>query len=144
LIARFGERAALTVEYVGLAAVFAAYAGVYFLDWGVWLALVLYVADHLLFAMAFAQKTYFQKIADPRDHAPTAAVAFTINHIAAVALPAPLGLLWLHQPGYVYALASGMALISLLLALMVPRWPEPGRESVFSGLLARPAAQPAE
>ena len=144
MIARFGERVALVIEYAGLALVFGAYAGVYFLDWGVWLALVLYVADHLLFAMAFAQKTYFQKIADPRDHAPTAAVAFTINHIAAVALPAPLGLLWLYQPGAVYALASGMALVSLVLALMVPRWPEPGRETVFSGLFQRPAAQPAE
>ena len=29
-------------------------------------------------------KTYFQKIADPQDIAATAAVAFTINHIAAV------------------------------------------------------------
>ena len=143
-IGRYGERWALVVEYVGLAAVFGAYAGVYFFEWGVWLALFLYVADHLLFAMAFAQKTYFQKIADPGDHAPTAAVAFTINHIAAVALPAPLGLLWLSQPGAVYGLAAGMALISLLLALMVPRWPEPGRESVFAGLFRRPAPAPAE
>ena len=136
-IGRFGERRALIVEYVGLALVFGAYAGVYFLNWGVWLALLLYVGDHLLFSLAFAQKTYFQKIADPTDHAPTAAVAFTINHVAAVGLPAPLGLLWLTEPGAVYALASGMALISLLLALMVPRWPEPGRETVFSGLLDR-------
>jgi predicted MFS family arabinose efflux permease len=141
LIAQRGERVALCVEYVGLALVFAAYAGVYFLGWGVTLALGLYVLDHLLFAMAFAQKTYFQKIADPADHASTAAVAFTINHIAAVALPAPLGLMWLWQPGAVYALAAGMALVSLTLATMVPRWPEPGRETVFvaRGPLAAPA-----
>ena len=132
MIARFGERAALCVEYVGLTLVFAAYAGVYFLDWGVTVALGLYVLDHLLFAMAFAQKTYFQKIADPADHASTAAVAFTINHIAAVALPAPLGLLWIYEPGLVYALASGMAMVSLTLATMAPRWPEPGRETIWS------------
>ncbi len=142
LIMRFGERRALIIEYIGLAGVFAAYAGVYFLDWGVMLALGLYVADHLLFAMAFAQKTYFQKIADPRDHAPTAAVAFTINHIAAVALPIPLGLLWLYQPGAVYALASSMALVSLGLALMVPRHPDAGRETVFAQV--GPAPAPAE
>ena len=55
---------------------------------GAALAAALYVIDHLFFALAFAQKTYFQKIADPADIAPTAAVAFTINHIAAVFLPA--------------------------------------------------------
>jgi len=142
MIARFGERLALCVEYVGLALVFSAYAGVYFLGWGVTLALALYVVDHVLFAMAFAQKTYFQKIADPADHKATAAVAFTINHIAAVALPAPLGLLWLWQPGLVYALAAGMALASLALATLVPRWPEPGRETVLARPL--PAAAPAE
>ena len=147
LIGRHGERLAMIVEYVGLVVVFGAYAGVYFLDWGVWVAMLLYVFDHLLFAMAFAQKTYFQKIADPRDHAPTAAVAFTINHIAAVALPAPLGLLWLAEPGWVYGIASGMAGVSLLLALMVPRRPDAGRETVFSGLWTRlttPRPTPAE
>ena len=41
--------------------------------WGVVLAATLYVLDHLFFALAFALKTYFQKIADPRDIAPTAA-----------------------------------------------------------------------
>lgn len=132
MIARFGERVALCVEYVGLTLVFATYAGVYFFDWGVTVALGLYVLDHLLFAMAFAQKTYFQKIADPADHASTAAVAFTINHIAAVALPAPLGLLWVYEPGMVYALASAMAMVSLTLATMVPRRPEPGRETAWT------------
>lgn len=142
LIARFGERAAITAEHIGLALVFGAYAGVYFLDWPVWLALGLYVLDHMLFAMAFAQRTYFQKIADPGDMAPTAAVAFTINHIAAVALPAPLGLLWLMNPGLVYLFACALATAALTLALMVPRHPEAGRETVFAG--ARPLAAPAE
>jgi hypothetical protein len=47
--------------------------------------------------------------------------------------------LWLHAPGAVFGLATGMALISLTLALMIPRHPEPGRETRFSGLLAAPA-----
>jgi len=131
-IARFGERAAIAVEHLGLALVFGAYAGVYFLDWPLWLALALYVADHMLFAMAFAQRTYFQKIADPADHAPTAAVAFTINHIAAVALPVPLGALWLIEPGFVYLFACALATGALGLAALVPRWPEPGRETAFA------------
>jgi hypothetical protein len=138
-IARFGERAALTLEHAGLVLVFGTYAGVYFFDWSAELALGLYVLDHLLFSLAFAAKTYLQKIADPADHAATAAVAFTINHIAAVALPAPLGLLWLHDPGLVYALACGLALTALTFALLVPRWPEPGRETVLSGRAPLPA-----
>ena len=84
-------------------------------------------------------KTYFQKIADPADIAPTAAVAFSINHIAAVFLPALLGYLWIVSPGGVFALAAGMAGVSLILALMIPRHPEPGRETIFSRGLPAPA-----
>jgi predicted MFS family arabinose efflux permease len=141
LVRTFGERLAMVVEYVGLFTVFALYAGIYFFDWGVWLAMGLYVLDHLLFALAIAQKTYFQKIADPADQAPTAAVSFTINHIAAVTLPAPLGLLWLTSPASVYALAAGLALVSLMLAFMVPRHPQAGRETVLG---ARALPQPGE
>jgi len=132
MVRRYGERLALIVEYVGLFTVFTLYAGIYFFDWGVWLAMGLYVLDHLLFALAIAQKTYFQKIADPADQAPTAAVSFTINHIAAVSLPAPLGLLWLSAPSAVYGLAAALALASLALAFLVPRHPAAGRETVLT------------
>ncbi|MEM7496826.1 MAG: MFS transporter [Pseudomonadota bacterium] len=143
LIQRFGERLALVAEYIGLFIVFTLYAGVYFLDWGLWLAMALYVIDHMLFSLAIAHKTYFQKIADPADQAPTAAVAFTINHIAAVTLPAPLGLLWLASPGTVFALAAALALMSLVLALLVPRHPVAGCETTLSPPAA-PLQQPAE
>jgi hypothetical protein len=103
------------------------------------LAAALYVIDHLFFALAFALKTYFQKIADIPDIAPTAAVAFTINHIAAVFLPALLGYLWVTSPGSVFLLAAGMAIGSLMLALMIPRHPEKGHETVFGGLAVSPA-----
>jgi predicted MFS family arabinose efflux permease len=131
MVRKYGERLAMVVEYIGLFAVFALYAGIYYFHWGVWLAMGLYVLDHLLFALAIAQKTYFQKIADPADQAPTAAVSFTINHIAAVTLPAPLGLLWLSSPGSVYALAAGLALVSLVLAFLVPRHPDAGNETIL-------------
>lgn len=132
LIARFGERNALVFEYTGLVCVFLAYGGIYFMSWGVMLAAALYILDHLFFALAFALKTYFQKIADPKDIAPTAAVAFTINHIAAVFLPAGLGYLWLVSPAGVFALAAGMAFTSLVLAMLIPRHPSPGNETIFS------------
>jgi hypothetical protein len=138
-VGHFGERNALVFEYVGLICVFLAYGGIYWFGWGVMVAAGLYVLDHLFFALAFALKTYFQKIADPGDIAPTAAVAFTINHIAAVFLPASLGYLWIVSPDGVFWLAAGMAATSLCLALMIPRHPGPGHETVFQNRLTAPA-----
>ncbi len=147
MIARFGERLALTLEYAGLVTVFTLYAGIYVFDWPAWAAAALYVVDHLLFAMAFALKTYFQKIAAPGDIAPTAAVAFTINHIAAVFLPAALGYLWLVSPEAVFVLAVGLAACSLGLARLIPRHPDEGRETILAARarpMAPPPATPAE
>ncbi|WP_209834937.1 MFS transporter [Ruegeria sp. HKCCE3926] len=138
-VAKFGEQRTLIFEYTGLAIVFAAYGGIYWFGWGVLLAAILYVIDHVLFALALALKTYFQKIADPADIAPTAAVAFTINHIAAVFLPALLGLLWVVSPGAVFGLAAAMAIVSLLLSLLIPRHPEPGNETILTKYAPAPA-----
>ncbi len=138
-VSMFGERRTLIFEYAGLAVVFAAYGGIYWFGWGVLLAATLYVVDHVLFALALALKTYFQKIADPADIAPTAAVAFTINHIAAVFLPALLGLLWVVSPAAVFGLAAIMALVSLGLSLLIPRNPEPGNETILSKYAVAPA-----
>lgn len=135
----FGERRTLGVEYIGLVIVFLCYGGVYYLGWGVAIAATLYVIDHVFFGLALALKTYFQKIADPGDIAPTAAVAFTINHIAAVFLPVLLGLMWLWSPAAVFFLAAAMAGVSFVLAMMIPRHPEIGNETIFSRLLPAPA-----
>ena len=124
LIGRWGERRALTFEYIGLILVFAGYA---FVD-NAALAVGLYILDHLFFALAIAIETYFQKIADPADFAGSAGVAFTINHVAAVGLPVVLGLLWLVSPAAVFLCGSAMALASLGLARLVPEAPTPGRE----------------
>jgi hypothetical protein len=128
LIARWGERPALLLEYLGLIGVFVAYA---FVESGA-VAATLYVVDHLFFALAIAIKTYFQKIADPRDIASTAAVGFTINHIAAVVIPAVFGLVWLVSPSAVFLAGAGLAAASAVLAAMVPSRPLPGRETTFT------------
>ena len=138
-VGHFGERRALSFEYFGLIIIFLAYGGIYYFGWGVAIAAALYVIDHLFFALAFALKTYFQKIADPQDIAPTAAVAFTINHIAAVFLPALLGYLWVTSPGSVFILAAAMASISLGLSLLIPRHPEPGNETILSRFISAAA-----
>jgi len=124
LIIRFGERAALTLEYMGLVLIFTAYA---FVETA-WIAVILYVADHLFFAMAIAIKSYFQKIADPADMASTAGVSFTINHIAAVVIPVSFGIIWLYSPSVVFLAGAVMAAASLLLSRMVPRNPCEGNE----------------
>lgn len=130
-INKFGERRALLFEYSGLIIIFFAYGGIYWFSWGVIIASFLYILDHIFFALALALKTYFQKIADPADIAPTAAVAFTINHIAAVFLPVLLGFLWLISPSAVFIIASFIALISFFLALLIPRHPCAGNETIF-------------
>ena len=138
-VERWGERRALVFEYAGLVGVFLAYGGIYFFGWGVLIAAGLYILDHLFFMLSLALKTYFQKIADPGDIAPTAAVAFTINHIAAVFLPALLGYLWLATPAGVFVLAAAMAAVSLALALLIPRHPEPGYETILGRAQPAPA-----
>jgi hypothetical protein len=126
-IGRVGERTALTCEYVGLIIVFLSYAFVT----NVYVAGTLYVIDHAFFAMAIAMKTYFQKIADPADIAPTSAVDFTINHIAAVVIPVVFGTIWLFSPALVFIAGASMAAVSLILSRMIPRNPEPGMETVW-------------
>lgn len=132
LISRIGERPMLSLEYAGLIIIFTAYA---FVE-AAWLAAILYVLDHILFAMAIAIRSYFQKIADPADIASTSGVSFTINHIAAVVIPASFGLIWLYSPSIVFLSGAGMAAISFLLARLVPNHPAEGNEIKRQGLFA--------
>jgi predicted MFS family arabinose efflux permease len=127
LIGKIGEQRALIIEYVGLIAIFIGYALVESAN----IAILLYLLDHLFFAMAIAQKTYFQKIADPADIASTAGVSFTINHIAAVVIPVMFGVLWLQSPALVFYIGAVMAVISLILAFNVPRKPRVGNETII-------------
>jgi len=115
LIEKVGEKRTLTFEYIGLIIVFSGYA----LVENQYIASGLYVIDHLFFAMAIALKTYFQKIADPKDIAATSGVSFTINHIAAVVIPAFFGIIWLTNPSLVFIVGAGIALCSLALTQLI-------------------------
>jgi len=126
-ITRFGEGISLKIEYIGLLLVFTTYA---FVD-NLYLAYFLFVIDHLLFSMAIALKTYFQKIANPQDIASASAVSFTINHIAAVILPVLLGLVWLYSHSLVFLIGSLIAVSSLLLSFLIPREPTMGYETTL-------------
>jgi len=114
-IARFGERAVLSAEYLMLILVFISYA----LVESRMVAVCLYIVDHLLFNFSIGINTYFQKIADPEDIAPSAAVGFTINHIAAVVLPAMGGYLWMVDYRIPFVGGAAMGLVSLCLVQFI-------------------------
>ncbi|MBB1301911.1 MFS transporter [Pseudoalteromonas sp. SR44-8] len=115
MISSIGEQKTLTLEYSGLILVFIGYA----LVESPLFAAALYVVDHLFFAMAIALKTYFQKIARPEDIAATASVSFTINHIAAVIIPAAFGLVWLYDQVLVFYFGAALAACSLLFSQFI-------------------------
>jgi hypothetical protein len=123
----FGERISLRVEYIGLFLIFLSYA---FVE-NLYFIFFLYIIDHLLFSMAIALKTYFQKIADPKDIATALAVSFTINHIAAVFLPVLLGLVWLYSSSLVFIIGSFIALLSFGLSFLIPKNPKKGYETTL-------------
>ena len=126
-IGRIGERHALTLEYIGLIGVFTAYA---FVE-NAYVAAGLYIVDHMFFALAIAIKTYFQKIADPADIASTAGVSFTINHIAAVVIPALLGYVWIQSHAAVFLVGTAFAVASLVMSQVVPARPREGNETAM-------------
>ena len=128
LVSHWGERRTLTLEYIGLIIVFSGYA---FVESAIF-ACLLYIVDHIFFAMAIALKSYLKKIADPADMAATAGVSFSINHIAAVILPAVLGMVWIVSPSMVFLTGTAIALMSLLLSQMIPVAPERGMETIYS------------
>ena len=108
-INKFNERVILSVEYGLIIPIFLIYA---FIDNKI-IIMIVYVLDHLVFNFSIAIKTFFQKIADEKDIAPSMAVAFTINHIAAVVIPATGGLLWLIDYRITFIIGVAIAIISL-------------------------------
>lgn len=127
LIGMIGERKALTLEYVALIIIFLGYAVVDNVN----IALALYILDNVFFSISFAISTYFQKIADPADIASTSGISFTINHIAAVILPALLGLIWMENHGAVFLIGACIAGASLILVRAIPDNPEIGKETYW-------------
>jgi predicted MFS family arabinose efflux permease len=110
-INRFGERKVLSLEYGALIFIFIAYA---YVDNKMLVAL-LYIVDHIFFNFSIAIRTFFQKICEPKDIAPSMAVGFTINHIAAVVLPAVGGMLWVIDYRIPFLGGAALSAASLLL-----------------------------
>lgn len=114
-IIKFGERSVLSLEYFSLIIIFTGYA---FVESKAIITL-LYVLDHIFFNFAMGIRTYFQKIGDPKDIAPSMAVGFTINHIAAVIIPALGGLMWILDYRVPFIAGAVMSAISLSLVQFI-------------------------
>ena len=117
-IVRFGERKVLSVEYAGLILVFLTYA---FTTSKV-IVVLMYLFDHVLFNFAIAIRTYFQKVGDPQDIAPSMAVGFTINHIAAVVIPVLGGLAWMVDYRIPFVVGAVMSAVSLCAVQKIPKF----------------------
>lgn len=114
---RFGERKVLSLEYGVLVLVFLGYA----VTESAVVAGGLYVLDNLFFNFAMSIRTFYQKIAEPGDIASGMATGFTINHIAAVFIPALGGLAWMSDHRLVFFGAASLACVSLVLVQFIDR-----------------------
>ncbi len=123
-IIRFGERKVLSMEYFNLIFIFIAYA----YTTSAYVVAGLYILDHIFFNFSIAIRTYFQKVGDPRDIAPSMAVGFTINHIAAVVIPALGGLLWMINYRIPFLGGAALSIVSLI-AVQQIRTVKPGTVS---------------
>jgi hypothetical protein len=115
MINRYGERALMSLEYASTILVFSVYA---FTDSHI-LAGAMFILDNLTFNFVVCIRTYLQKIADRPDIAPSSAVGFTINHIAAVFIPAMGGWLWTFDYRIPFLAGAAMGVVSLALAQLV-------------------------
>lgn len=115
-IVKYGEQKVLSLEYGALIVIFIGYA----LVENKFIVGLLYILDHIFFNFAIGIRTFFQKISDPRDIAPSMAVGFTINHIAAVFLPAVGGLLWLIDYRIPFLGGALLSLCSLIAVQFIP------------------------
>lgn len=112
-----GERKLLTVKYLVIIAIFLAYA---FSD-SRWLVTGLYIIEQLFFNFTVAIRTFFQKIADTSDIAPSMALSVTINHVAAVVVPVVGGVLWMYDFRVPFFMGIGFALCSVVAVQLMDR-----------------------
>jgi predicted MFS family arabinose efflux permease len=111
----FGEQKLLAFKYGVLALIFLAYSTT---DSRLLVA-GLYIVEQLFTNFSMAIRTFFQKIADPHDIAPSTAVGQTINHISAVILPIAGGFLWMIDYRIPFWIGIGVAVCALGAALRI-------------------------
>jgi len=132
IIARFGERRALTANFALLILVFLGYAYVPVLP----ILYVLFVVDQMLFGFRIALQSYFQKIAvHPREITPNLSLGQTINHIAAVIIPVVGGVVW-ETVGSDYTFLVGVGIVGISLILV--QWMQVDRSLEWTRTVSEP------
>lgn len=116
IINRFGEKSLLFVKYICVVAVCVGYI----VSSKAWMAASLFIFDQVLFCFTISIRTFFQKIADKEDIAPSMAVGVTVNHIAAVLVPLVGGVLWMTDYRIPFAMGVGFGLLSFISVLFIP------------------------
>jgi len=116
IVARFGERRVLTLNFALLIFVFLGYAYIPSLP----ILYFLFIADQVLFGFYIARQSYLQKIAvRPQDITPNLSLGQTINHIAAVVIPLIGGVVW-ESVGSRYTFLIGVGIV--ILSLILTQW----------------------
>jgi len=138
-INRFGERFISSIEYSGVIVIFLVYA----FSTSKNVVMLMYIFDNILYNFDVAIRTYFQKVANPADIASTMSVGFTINHIAAVFLPALGGFFWMIDYRIPFIAGSALGVVSLVAAQWM-RVPEKGDPTLPSPVALAPLAAESE
>ncbi|MDR2300500.1 MAG: MFS transporter [Deltaproteobacteria bacterium] len=110
-----GERKLLTIKYVAVFFLCLAYT----VCDSAKLAAVLFVVDQISFCFTVSIRTYFQKVADPKDIAPSMALGVTVNHIVAVIVPFLGGVLWMVDRSIPFFMGAVFALASLVMTRFI-------------------------
>ncbi|MDR1676820.1 MAG: MFS transporter [Deltaproteobacteria bacterium] len=110
-----GEKKLLTVKYFSVFILCLAYT----VCNNALLAAVLYVVDQISFCFTVSIRTFFQKVADPKDIAPSMAMGVTVNHIVAVTVPFIGGALWMIDRRIPFFMGAGFAILSLIMTRFI-------------------------
>ncbi|MDW8104383.1 MAG: MFS transporter [Armatimonadota bacterium] len=112
LVDRYGERRMLTLYYVLIACVFAGYALLRDVRW----LYALFVTDSVLFSFSMGITVFLNRIVRPGELTPSLAMGTTMNHVAAVIMPALGGVLWSALDDYriPFWIGFGVVLFSLM------------------------------
>ncbi len=117
LINILGEKKLLSIQFSAAIFIFLGYC---YSNIGFVVAF-LYILDQFTYSFNIAEKTFFQKLADKEDIAPSMAMSFTINHISAVTIPVIGGALWLIDYKYPFFIGIVIAVSSLCLVQLIDR-----------------------
>jgi len=117
LVSRFGERKMLTLNFLGLIAVFVGYAYIPYLP----VLYALFVVDNIFFSFNLALESYFQKIShSPAEITSNVSMAQTINHVSALVVPVLGGILWAQvSPSATFLAGAAIAVVSLILVQFI-------------------------